>query len=108
MRKILDTTGKMSEGIGVQHALGSISSAIERMLSSQEREALGKDGVIRELNEYRNWLKHYCAENSILYVDAEDAAYELIDRAVTNCFAVTGSETAGMERFRIFSGSRYT
>jgi hypothetical protein len=98
--------GKLAERSGRGHALGSTSSAIERTLSEEEKQAIGKNGVITVLNGYRNWLKHYDEENETLYIDAEFATFELIERAVENCFSITGNVTLEMERFRIYSSER--
>ena len=96
----------LAEHKKVQNSVQSMVAATLRMLSEEELDAL-TDGqarkpytvVAEQMNFYRNWLKHYSAEDFRLEIDTEEAARELIDRAVTNFFLLTQRETPQMRRF---------
>lgn len=99
---------------GHDHALNNMISTVLKLLTAAEVEALGDKSnrnphskISDELNFYRNWLKHYREDDFELYIDAKDAASELIDRAVTNFFQLTNRETEQMRRFVEYQRNEY-
>jgi hypothetical protein len=106
--------GKLLLKAGKEHALDNAISVLLKMLSATEVDALSEkptqspSGRISDvLNFYRNWLKHYQEDDFELYIDAEEAASELIDRAVSNFFQLTSRETQQMRRFLEYQRNRY-
>lgn len=106
--------GKLLEEAGHEHALNNMISSVRSLLAAEEVDALSdkpkknpRSAISDELNFYRNWLKHYHKDDFELYIDAEDAAAELIDRAVTNFFQLTGKETKHMRRFLEYQQTQY-
>ncbi len=100
---------------GASHSLNDQIKSVLGMLSSEEIEALaeGKQKshskiVASVLNFYRNWLKHYCEDDFETNIDAEEAAAELIDRAVTNFFRLTSRESREMRRFLEYQQNLYS
>ena len=91
--------GKMLEARGETHALTSISSTITEILSANDVPTLTNRELIRQLNDVRDWLKHY-RDGKDLDFDAKEAALQLIDRAVSNYFQLTGGESNEMVRFK--------
>ena len=51
------------------------------------------------LNGIRNGLKHLGAKNKMEF-DAEQYAIDILDRAVSNYFALTSKESPRMEKFK--------
>ena len=99
--------GKLTESSGNTHALNKMEKDICSTITDEELDAIGKQkGLISLLNEYRNWLKHYVPEGNI-FIEAEDSAYELIDRTIENCIAVTGMKSDKMVKYRIYLSERY-
>lgn len=90
--------GKMLEAQGGKHALASISSAIAEILRVNDVQALTQKSIISDLNDVRDWLKHY-RDGKDLEFDAKEAAFALIDRAVLNYYQLTSDKTAEMIRF---------
>lgn len=106
--------GKLLEDAGQEHALNNMISSVLKLLTAEEVNALSdkpkknpRSTISNELNFYRNWLKHYCKDDFELDIDPEDAAVELIDRAVTNFFQLTGKETTHMRRFLEWQRTQY-
>ena len=106
--------GKLLENAGHEHALDNMVSSVLRLLTAEEVDALSdkpkkdpRSTISNELNFYRNWLKHYQKDDFELHIDTEDAAGELIDRAVTNFFQLTGRETKQMRRFLEYQRTQY-
>lgn len=54
------------------------------------------------LYKYANWLKHYRAENSEIYINTKIAAYELIERALSN-LSKCGKTIQHSDRFREYA-----
>jgi hypothetical protein len=52
-----------------------------------------------ELNQYRNWLKHYMKDDFTFFADAKEASEDLIDRACSNFWQLTTRETEQTKRF---------
>ncbi len=77
-------------------ALSSATCAVHLKLFGQE---LPRKHAIGKINEVRDWLKHY-TDGSSLEFDAYSAAYDMIDRAITNFFNVSGPESDLMRSFR--------
>ena len=104
--------GKLLLRAGKEHALDNAISVLLKMLSTLEVSALSDKprsprGAISDvLNFYRNWLKHYQPDDFELYIDAEEAAGELIDRATSNFFQLTSRETRQMRRFLEYQQNR--
>jgi hypothetical protein len=93
-----------------EHALKSKVSYIRQGLTDEENNLVDGTSLIADLNLFRDWLKHCkvtADSDGDLEIDAEDAAFELIDRAVTNCVLVMENRTEQMERFRVYSSERY-
>ena len=64
------------------------------------------DGSFNELaNGVRNGLKHY-QDGDALRFDPEDAAADILDRAVSNLWALTSEESRNMERFKQYHMNR--
>jgi hypothetical protein len=90
--------GKMLEAQGEKHALASLSSAIADIFTANDLPTLRNRELVRQLNDVRDWLKHY-TDGKDLDFDAKEAAAALIDRAVTNYYQLTGRKTGEMTRF---------
>lgn len=89
------------------------TSALEDIVSMSMAHAqlcgddVDKRGVVTVANWYRDRCKHL-SDNQPVYFSANFEAASLIDRAASNYFRLTGTETKEMERFRdarIFSRS---
>lgn len=100
---------------GASHSLNDQVKSVLSMLSSEEVGALADDKqkdsskiVASVLNFYRNWLKHYCEDDFETNIDAEEAAAELIDRAITNFFRLTSHESIEMRRFLEYQQNLYS
>lgn len=59
-----------------------------------------------DLNEVRNWLKHYREPESLVF-DAKERAFGMIDRAIINFRRITGGFTDAMLRFLRAEGYPY-
>ena len=93
-----DILGKMLEAQGKKHALKSISSAIVEILRAADAPTLENKKLIEQLNDVRDWLKHYIGGKDLEF-DAKEAASALIDRAVSNYYQLTKDQSAEMIRF---------
>ena len=51
--------GKMLEAQGEKHALASLSSAIADIFTANDLPTLKNKELVRQLNDVRDWLKHY-------------------------------------------------
>jgi hypothetical protein len=60
--------------------------------------ALDEKAATTELNDARDWLKHY-KPGSTLHFDPKARAQEMLERAVYNTLALTGTESERMRRF---------
>lgn len=98
--------GKLVERTGKSRALSNLTIRFRSLLSEEEYKAIDENkGLLSLLNEYRNWLKHYC-EDQQLFIDSEAAAFDLIDRAHENWIALDEEDSAPMLRFRDHSSHR--
>nr|WP_314623740.1 hypothetical protein [uncultured Noviherbaspirillum sp.] len=91
------------------NALGTKISSTREMLFAGENAVLDNASLIADFNAFRDWLKHSKVtkdSDGDLYIDAEDAAFELIDRAVVNCILVTKIRTEEMDRFLAYKRAR--
>jgi hypothetical protein len=61
-------------------------------------EEYAEKQLVTMINEVRNWLKHF-TNGEDLEFDSKEAAAELIERASTNFYNLTGEETEGMRKF---------
>ena len=89
--------GKTLKSRGNKHALDSLMSAITEIQTVADVPTIKENKLSTQLNEVRDWLKHYKGKN--LEFDAKEAAAELIDRAISNYYQLTGQKTAEMIRF---------
>src|SRR6266436_4293163 len=71
--------GKMLEDRGEKHALTSITSAIADIFRSTDVPTLSNKELISQLNEVRDWLKHYTGGKNLEF-DEKEAAFAFIDR----------------------------
>ncbi|QSP95500.1 hypothetical protein LPB19_03525 [Marinobacter salinisoli] len=97
--------GKLLNERGEKHWLDEVLSGALRALGFRRNtletpEAKKSRKEVSNLaNYYKNRLKHYNEDGSITFtVDAEAA--DMIDRAISNYFKLTKSETGAMERFK--------
>jgi hypothetical protein len=90
--------GKMLEARGGKNALKSISSAIVEILTVADAPTLENQKLIAQLNDVRDWLKHYTGGKDLEF-DAKEAASALIDRAVSKYYQLTRDKSAEMIRF---------
>jgi hypothetical protein len=100
---------------GREPALDNMISTVLKLLTPAEideitdaRKIGPRRGISRELNLYRNWLKHYQPSQFELAIDAKDAAAELIDRALLNFVHLTEGQTIQMRRFIEWQQHRYS
>jgi len=90
--------GKMLEKSGGKHQLHSDSSAMAVVHLHLFDERLEAKDAISHINMVRDWLKHF-RDGSDLEFDARERASEIIDRAVSNYFHLTGNESTQMRQF---------
>ncbi len=93
---------------GKEPSLDNYVSVMQKMLSEEEIRAIVPDskptrpleGILSsELNQYRNWLKHYMQDDFTRYDNPKEAAEDLIDRASSNFWQLLTRETKQMRRF---------
>jgi hypothetical protein len=97
--------GKLLNREGKSHWLDEISSGALELLgfSKDEQDTTDAKQAKKEIahlaNFYKNRCKHINAEEHMNFVTDEKAA-EMIDRAISNYFALTNRETGAMGRFK--------
>ena len=94
-------------------SLDSFVTAMSSLLTDKEIRAIAPEskkshrGIIAsELNQYRNWLKHYMKDEFVSYIDPKEAAESLIDRACTNYWQLMIKETKLTKRFLAYQQHR--
>jgi len=90
--------GDMLKDQGKENSLESNAAAMIGLVSVTDGASLSRKDAIATLNEVRDWLKHY-KRGVTLTIDAEEAASELLDRAVVNWITLTNRPLALMDRF---------
>jgi hypothetical protein len=91
--KALESTSKRNE---LQHQI-HVRREVGKLFGVESPEKQ----VRTNLNEVRNWLKHF-TNGEDLEFDSRDAAAELIERANSNYMKLTGDEAEGMPNFLRF------
>jgi len=97
--------GKLLNEEGKEHWLDNISKGAlralgfqKKMLDTSEAKKTKKD-IVNLANHHKNRVKHYNDNGTITFtVNAEAAG--MIDRAISNYFDFTQSETGAMDRFK--------
>jgi hypothetical protein len=93
---------------GKEPSLDNFVSVMRHMLSEEEIRAIEPcskpsktlDGILStQLNQYRNWLKHYMKDKFTFFVNPKKASEELIDRACSNYWQLLTKETEQTIRF---------
>lgn len=95
--------GKMLNKEGMTHVLDEL---INGSLKFQDPDVDIQDpktrkGIASIANYYKNKLKHFDEEASGVHFSSDCYAADLIDRAISNYWKLTESETKQMERFKI-------
>ena len=107
-------TGEILKNRGCEHALASMVKGLNKFLTDQERDTLAdrksnsEVAIWNDLILVRNWLKHHYKEQPELQFDEKEAAFDLIDRAVTNYFQLTSNETDQMRRFLEYQSNEFS
>lgn len=108
--------GCLLRKLGREPSLDNYISVMQKMLSEEEIRSIEPDskpsrtldGILSsQLNNYRNWLKHYMKDESEYLFNPEAAAEELIDRACTNFWQLFGRETEQTKRFLDYQRNIY-
>ncbi|HWG70807.1 MAG TPA: hypothetical protein VN692_15440 [Steroidobacteraceae bacterium] len=92
--------GKLRALSGREPIVEHYADVVSKINVALGGETIDKKGAISELNSARDSLKHFHDGKSVTFDFAEEA-YELIDRAVSNLWLLTSSETQNMARFRV-------
>ena len=95
--------GKLLASSNRQPIVENYAAAISKLNVVLGGAPVEKKDAISELNAARDSLKHFRDGGSVRFDFAEEA-YELIDRAASNFWLLTQSETPNMARFRAARG----
>lgn len=80
--------------------LGSLTDAAFEIGNLLDGEPPSRRGVVGAANDVRNILKHgLLDETNIVEFDAPEKAKDMLDRAISNFFQLTGNRTQAMEQF---------
>ena len=91
--------GYLVELAGGTHQLDQEITATLQICGKDEKDPKERKSVAQLANYFKNRTKHYQEEGELLYLTDLSAA-ELIDRAISNYWALTQNETPEMERFK--------
>lgn len=100
---------------GKEPSLDNFVSVMQQMLSEEEIRAIEPnskpsrtlDGILSsELNQYRNWLKHYMKDNYTFFANPKEASEDLLDRACSNYWQLLTRETEQTKRFLEYQRSK--
>lgn len=109
--------GCLLRDLGREPSLDNYVSVMQKLLSEVEIRAIEPnskpsrtlDGILSsQLNDYRNWLKHYMKNESEFLFNPESAAEELLDRACSNFWQLFGRETEQTKRFLEYQRNIYS
>ena len=89
--------GELLKAQGKEHALDSFIRACVETGKIVFKEDWPRKHFAEMANYFRNGLKHYVDGESISVPRA--AAIEILDRAIENCWSLTGHETSNVRRF---------
>jgi hypothetical protein len=99
-----EVLGKMVESRGGMHQLHQEASALDKIGRKFVGKEVSRKDAIANLNEVRDWLKHF-KEDARLSFDPRDAAHDMLNRAVGNMIALTNNASPLMQRFYEKRGS---
>ena len=80
------------------HSLAGNAKVFAWLVVRMGGAALSEQSATTELNDARNWLKHYKL-GSVMAFDPKARAQEMLERAVYNTLVLTGNESERMRRF---------
>lgn len=106
--------GQMVERSGAASAFTQLHGRFDESLTQEERKAIRgdggkgtKDGVKIALNSARNWLKHSDGTEDTMYMDIEQEAFDLLERAVESRWLLLRDDTPSTKRFHVYASERY-
>ena len=91
-------TGQILAEKGGAHSLSGNAKVFAWLVGKLGGVAPNEKAAITELNDARDWLKHY-KPGSVMEFDPKARAQEMLERAVYNVLVLTGNETELMRRF---------
>lgn len=91
--------GQLIIGGGGTHELDQEITATLRFCDKDESDPKERKSVAQLANYFKNRTKHYQKEGELIY-QTDLSAAELIDRAISNYWALTQNETGDMEQFK--------
>jgi hypothetical protein len=92
--------GKELLSTGGHTALSTLQAATAAVGRALGHEPATAKAVADIANRARNAVKHLnAAEGPTVWIDAEEAAADMLDRAITNYFGLTGDQSAQMGEF---------
>ena len=94
--------GPMVKEMGGAHSLAGNAKAYAWLVERFHGVAIDERAATTDLNDARDWLKHY-KPGSLMGFDSKVRAQEMLERAVYNALFLTGNETGLMRRFHLAS-----
>jgi hypothetical protein len=91
-------TGQMMKN--GMHSLAGNAKVFAWLVERLGGSVLGEKAATTELNDARDWLKHY-KPGSTMTFDPKARAQEMLERAVYNTLVITGNESERMRRFHL-------
>ena len=80
------------------HSIAGNAKVFAWLVEKSGGVALSEKAATTELNDARDWLKHY-KPGSVMTFDPKARAQEMLERAVYNTLVLTGNESERMRRF---------
>lgn len=100
-----EITGSLLRKSGHKSIYDELKNGFEKLVQLRHGRALDSKSFNRLANGIRNGLKHL-DNGAPLQFDLEDAAADIVDRAVSNFWKLTSQETQNMERFKEYHMNR--
>jgi len=94
--------GKLLVQKGERNILEELVDASQKIESVIYGDASEKKKIVSLANYYRDRLKHI-SDGADLFFSVDSEAADLIDRAISNYYKLTGNETSEMAKFRASS-----
>ena len=93
--------GKLLKEGNPQNALDSLKKDVPAVHKALFDEDLAEREVSERANWVRNLLKHWSpGQPKVVEFDAPEEAKDMLDRAISNYFQLTGNPTSAMQQFK--------
>jgi hypothetical protein len=99
-----EVLGRMLEARGGVHQLHQEASALDKIGRKLVGMGVSRREAIADLNEVRDWLKHFKRDADLSF-DPQETAHDMLSRAVGNMIALTNNASPRMQRFYEQRGS---